>query len=347
MSFEQIKTFLMAVGQLPRQRDIQPTIFEITGYPHLENVSSNLLAFYLQPNNPHGLGNSFLQALCRASNTLIDTQETISASIRTEESTTNNKRIDIIIETDTIIIGIENKIFHELNNDLRTYWRHLNSNAQGRTVLGIVLSLKPLKSSSTTNFNYITYEELFTQFESVSPHLDSSNRYHMFLLDFIRSIRNLVKGTTMDMDKINLFRHHQQEINDLLSEVGLLKKDMLQRLNRLADVLQLDQQNSKVKRGYWSPSNAAMEFLIYTIDINAQFMLQIDIFVQLSGWYMQFWNRKGDRHVVQQIISNHQIPHRIQHKPVWRVVYTGPCPSFETDVSDLRDWVAEVTDKLL
>ncbi len=31
--------------------DISKSIFDITGYPHYENVSSNILAFYLNPNN--------------------------------------------------------------------------------------------------------------------------------------------------------------------------------------------------------------------------------------------------------------------------------------------------------
>ena len=35
---------------------ISMSIFDIAGYPHYENVCSNILAFYLDPNNEHGLG---------------------------------------------------------------------------------------------------------------------------------------------------------------------------------------------------------------------------------------------------------------------------------------------------
>ena len=36
---------------------------EIGGYPHYENVCSNFLAFFFNPERPHGLGSLFLDAL--------------------------------------------------------------------------------------------------------------------------------------------------------------------------------------------------------------------------------------------------------------------------------------------
>lgn len=347
-SLEHIAHLLDKAKQLPKQHIAQPTFFEITGYPHLENVSSNVLAFYLQPSNPHELGGLFLQSLCCAVNHSIDGLEVASANVRTEESTSGNKRIDIVIETDQSIIGIENKIYHELNNDLRAYWQHLSSNAQSRNVLGIVLSLKPMQSPYATKFKNITYEQLFTQFEPSLSKLDQSNRYHLFLLDFIQNIRNLTGGTTMDIDRINFFRSHQQEINNLLSEINALKQDMRGRLRQLAETLELERHGSRVTPGYWSPPNAAaMEFLFYTIEIKPQCLLQIDIFIDLSGWHIQFWNRRGERQLVQQMIKEQEIPYRIQQKPVWRLVYTGPCPPFEADIRDLHQWVTDVTRRLM
>ncbi|WP_159790801.1 PD-(D/E)XK nuclease family protein [Sodalinema gerasimenkoae] len=347
-SLKRIANLLNNAKQLPKQKVAQPTFFEITGYPHLENVSSNVLAFYLQPNNPHQLGGLLLQALCLAANHPIDELDAASATVRTEESTSGNKRIDIVIETNNTIIGIENKIYHELNNDLQVYWRHLSLNAQSRNVMGIVLSLKPMQSPDTTGFQNITYEQLFTQFEPSLSTLDQSKRYHLFLLEFIQNIRNLIGGTTMDLDRINFFRNHQQEINNLLSEIDRLKQDMRQRLNQLAETLELERHDSRVTQGYSSPPTAAvMEFLFYTIDINPQCVLQIDIFIDLSGWHMQFWNRRGERQRVQHMMIEQDIPHRVQQKPVWRLVYTGPCPPFEADISELHPWVTEVTNQLI
>lgn len=46
-SLERIANLLNNAKQLPKLDVAQPTFFEITGYPHLENVSSNVLAFLL------------------------------------------------------------------------------------------------------------------------------------------------------------------------------------------------------------------------------------------------------------------------------------------------------------
>jgi hypothetical protein len=52
-----------AFHSVPRQEPVRPTFMEISQYPHYENVSSNILAFFLDPSNPHGLGSLCLDAL--------------------------------------------------------------------------------------------------------------------------------------------------------------------------------------------------------------------------------------------------------------------------------------------
>jgi hypothetical protein len=43
-------------SKLPDRVERGPTLMEIAGYPHYEIVCSNILAFYLDPEEPHGLG---------------------------------------------------------------------------------------------------------------------------------------------------------------------------------------------------------------------------------------------------------------------------------------------------
>ena len=42
---------------------ISTSVFDIAGYPRYENVCSNILAFYFDPNNEHGLGKLFYVCL--------------------------------------------------------------------------------------------------------------------------------------------------------------------------------------------------------------------------------------------------------------------------------------------
>ena len=96
---------------------------EIAGYPHFENVCSNILAFYLQPNNEHGFGTLFLDVLA----SLIDEEIVIdgqNVDIRREELTKKGNRIDLVIESDNYIFGIENKIYADPYNPFEEYAEH-------------------------------------------------------------------------------------------------------------------------------------------------------------------------------------------------------------------------------
>ena len=47
---------LRRVKELPNRVARPQTFMEIGGYPHYENVCSNFLAFFVDPEGPHGLG---------------------------------------------------------------------------------------------------------------------------------------------------------------------------------------------------------------------------------------------------------------------------------------------------
>lgn len=128
---------------------------ELSGYPHLENVYSNILAFFLDPGCEHGFGSLFLQSLlCVAGYETIQDDEAVE--VKTEESTMSRKRIDLVISTDTLIVGIENKIYQPLHNDLEDYGRHLAEQANERRVCKILLGLNlPPEDDQKTNLRKI------------------------------------------------------------------------------------------------------------------------------------------------------------------------------------------------
>lgn len=338
-----VEEMLQAVPHLRAAHASEPTLFEITGYPHLENVSSNVLAFFLKPENPHGFQDAMLRALLAA----IDhpPEETTQFNVYREESTLLNKRMDIIIETDNLVIGIEAKIYSGLDNDLRIYWSHLHAIAQGRKVLGIVMSLRLIPGPWDKDFHYITYEEVLSHLDMPLITSRAPSKYQVFLAEYIRTIRNLARGTTMEPERVAFLRQYQSELNALFAEVAALRKDMRDRLNALAEALQLERRSSRVKKGAWADPNSPMEFLTYTIDFGPNLAIQIDIFVNLSGWYMQFFGKRGDKHVAQEIIDHRAIPYRIQKKP-WRLVYTGPSLPYEAPIDQLYYWASEIVYRL-
>ncbi len=160
MDYEGLSKILAHFRQLAFHGTRPPTFMEITSYPHLENVASNVLDFYFNPNAEHGLGALLLEALL----SLTETPTTISnpqgVVVSREVSTTSGKRIDLLIDAypDAVIV-IENKIYHTANNDFLEYEQYGKEVASQRPVILILLALFPVPvGTDIGNFQLILYK---------------------------------------------------------------------------------------------------------------------------------------------------------------------------------------------
>ena len=63
MDTQAAASLLDEFNKVPGRISRPQTFMEIGGYPHYENVCSNFLAFFFDPEGPHGLDSLFLEAL--------------------------------------------------------------------------------------------------------------------------------------------------------------------------------------------------------------------------------------------------------------------------------------------
>ena len=240
LPLEKITHLLNGLKSLPPSQKREPTFMEIAGYPHFENVCSNILQFYLQPSNEHGFGTLLLDSLFTLinENVVIDGQ---NIDVRREESTANGNRIDLVIESDDFVLGIENKIFAYDCNPFDDYTEHLDQFS--RQVYKVILSLRPIKEAPRLcGFNPITYDLLFQKvIENIGSYFLTSREPHItFLRDFIKTLKNLQEDTSVDQQRFTYFRDNQQDIETLLIELGLLRKDLRGRVNLLSSIISDD-----------------------------------------------------------------------------------------------------------
>ena len=121
------------------------TFLEIANHERRENLYSDILAFFLKPNEAHKLGAKVLTALLKSVRPDFEVTSPESVYVSREFSTKNKKRIDLFIHTGNYVIGIENKIDHSLKNDLDEYNDTLkNYETKGVEVVRIILSLKKI-----------------------------------------------------------------------------------------------------------------------------------------------------------------------------------------------------------
>lgn len=303
LSLEQITHLLNGLKSLPPLRKQELTFMEIAGISSRENVCSDILQFYLQPSNEHGFGALLLDSLF----TLINEEEVIDGQnidVRREETTPESKRIDLVIESDNFVLGIENKIFAGLSkNQLKNYAEYLESISNGRKVLKVLLSLRPLKvvPEDLYGFNPITYQLMFELVTANigSYFLTSREPHTIFFRDFIQTIQNLQETTSMDQQRLLYFADNQQSISTLLSEVIEIQKDMKTKVKQLNELvlsnavfLDIDKSPYLIKHGFWLPSARLVAVSWYTIVISESLSLQFDVVITPKGWFLQFFDLK-------------------------------------------------------
>ena len=293
-TIDQYKALLVTFEKLPPTPQRDPTTLELSGYPHLENVYSNILAFFLNPEREHRFGSLFLQSLlCVAGYETIQDDEEVG--VKTEESTRTRKRIDLVIYTDTLIVGIENKIYHELHNDLEAYGRHLAEKANGRCVCKILLGLnRPNDDQELFCFKPVTYQEYFDEvLRRIGPALiGSKDRYLIFLREVIETVNHLTEGSVMKPEMLDFFKNNEEGALSLSQEVNNLKEDMRERVKELGEILNIsDLQNRRINQRHYRKPDAFFDILVHDIKIEGGFVLTIEACISLKGWKIEVFPR--------------------------------------------------------
>ena len=187
-----------------------------------EEICSRVLAFFLNPNGKHGFRTLWFNALCKTINDNSDTKieydnfygSLFQMEITTEEPTNyadiTNKRIDIVLKTPTLVIGIENKINAQLYNDLDQYKKHIYGKYKDENIskILVVLTARDLntnegKKTKENGFVVIKYDDLFNNVTSLLGKYVAKcdQKYLSFMLDFIQTVKNranIMEETDMD-----------------------------------------------------------------------------------------------------------------------------------------------------
>lgn len=189
-----------------------PTLLEIAGFPHRENVYSNILGFFLDTSQAHGFGPLFIRSIMSAYRSKSCQEgapcpETVEATDKVEREvrTDTDKRIDLVVDCADFRLCIENKIWADLSNDLGDYRQHCEKYSDKRPVFGIVLSpgSVPRPELASHHFVNITYEDLVNEVRQLmGKHIGPHNtRYQYLLFDFLEQASYFSRTTNMNDDE--------------------------------------------------------------------------------------------------------------------------------------------------
>ncbi len=287
--------------QVPPPPERPPTFMEITRYPHYEDVCSNILAFFFDPSKPHGLGRLFLDALVRVGG-IEGSEGRIGVNVRIdrEKYTEAGNRIDILIQSDSHAILIENKIYHDIANPFADYAKHLDSFGQ-RHKHKFLLTRKPVSESikrDIEGFRNITHENLVKKIRRLLGGYvaKADTRYLTFMLDFLNTLDYLQGGMVMNPEFVKFLAEHEKEAARFFNEVKAFKSELSNKIKGLQEIIDIssyDKEKVRQLKYYGEPrSESLFGVLAHDIKISSfENNIVVEPGITPEGWTIEIWLR--------------------------------------------------------
>ncbi len=245
----------------------EKNVFSLGGRGHYENPVSDLLAFFLNPQEQHKFGDLFLASL-------FDCLDPSGGKVFTdvqppsrEVYTDTGKRIDILIQSVDGILVIENKIYHWLANPLDDYMNFVDGmklkDELGKRKLLVVLALapEPLKFSEIAKNDdwsvfYVTYQQyLKALYTKVGNYFlqANNNKWFVIMREFLLNIERMIKmNQPIEQKNIDFVAKNIQGIYS----IQRLWNDFLDYISRKIQSEIIAKENSSVSRNKWDNATA-------------------------------------------------------------------------------------------
>lgn len=203
--------------EIPKAVKKRETFLSITNSHYKENIISRLYSYFLSREENEPIAVVFLQALIDLIPGIFNADGLLDDNVNyfvDVEIPSRKGRIDLLITIEqelhekekfrTAII-IENKIYHEVKNDLKDYWNSVKADRK----FGILLTLRPhgIPEEVQTQFVNVTHMQWVNAIKRRGIPYGLSTNSYVYLNDFITNIENLTTQTSMNDDAEFFFRH--------------------------------------------------------------------------------------------------------------------------------------------
>ena len=197
----------------------EQSVFALGGRGYYENPTTDLLAFFLDPEESHDLGDCFLASLLECIPGTAELNPFLRENPKREVLTHANNRIDLVLAGDGWDLVLENKIFHGQVNPFDDYEAFATQviNGDDRTLLYTVLS--PSGQSSRPAWHGLSYGQLIGATRQRLAHQmlnNPINKWQVIARDFLLHLENLTMEKAMDANAINFVIENLSQINNLV-----------------------------------------------------------------------------------------------------------------------------------
>ncbi|MDZ7801183.1 MAG: PD-(D/E)XK nuclease family protein [Trueperaceae bacterium] len=288
------ESLLEEFGRIRGASATPSTLLEAAGYPSYENVASNLLRYFLDPAEGHGLEGLFLEALTEP----LGFEGVSVLGVEREVGTSSGYRIDLVIDADAHLIGVENKVFAPVYNPMDEYLGHLERKAKGRQVALILLCLHEPQKQVPAGVVVVTYAQLMGRVRrDLGLHAaDVPAQYVTFTLDFLKTMENLRKGIRMNPAVLELLKKREDDVLALLRAADSFASENRLKGNELrahVEELVTAEVSNKLQTRYWRVPGELEGSSVYDIDFQSGAVVAIDAWIGTYGWEVTVFQRRA------------------------------------------------------
>lgn len=221
----------------------EKNFFEVGLRGHYENPTTELLRFFIDPNNQHGLGKSFYHGILLALN-LSEHECGSLLSVETEVVTESGGRIDLIISTENYIIAIECKVYHHQENPFHDYMAYVEQLCQTNECIPRYAILCIDGISSQPEWTGVSYQSLV---QHTSSHLSKSllenplNKWGVLAREFLMHLARFGENSMNDA-QFEFVKNNILNINKLIALKSRFADEVAQRVK-----LESEHENIHVK----------------------------------------------------------------------------------------------------
>lgn len=294
-------TPVQLIAQFGRLRALKAprTFLELAGYPHYENVCSNLLAFYLDPEEEHGMSDLLLRALM---NCIGIPWETAVHKAQTDREiyTKQGGKLDLLVVTDDFIIGIENKIWAVLHNDLDDYAALIaQAGAEAKLkpenchrVLLTVRDLSPdeRRKAERSRFRVVRFSDFAGAVRSLLGHYTrrADFKHLSYLTDLMQTLENLTGASKSELNQF--LATHAREIEELNRAYWEYRRQLIPEVRRCLAETPLNQLNEDELR-YSMYQGTTLVTHVRCRDLHREQAISVDLTTSSERWQIVLFSR--------------------------------------------------------
>ncbi len=299
---KQFEQLVEEFKRLPKLSQSNPTYMEIAGYPHYENVCSNVLSFFFDTKQSHDLNDLVIKSLLdTVDETISNKYDLTTFDIIREFYTDKGNRIDLVIELDELVIAIENKIFHHLNNELIDYQKTITKRYSNKKVVFIVLSLKK-ETIINSDFVSVIYDDFFKNIKkNIGDYLFTAHHHYINLLrDFITTIENLYKMEPINKEYFDFYIKNKEIIQQQQEEHNKLSNSLIRTVRNVMSQLTEKAENQNM----WLYDKVD---IVNDFTFDGNIVVSLDTAIHLDKVSSILWVRKKGNKEVYEILDSLQL----------------------------------------